>query len=227
MERISLGIQGLDSMTKGGLEKNSITLVSGATGTGKTILALQFLHQGALNNEQGLYLTFDESALSLKETVVGFGWDIDDFNDNVEVIEMNLEDVKELINSNFRVLGDVIKLKEPIRVVVDPITAITDMSDNKSKEEIALENLCAVLRNDGSTTLLLSNTERNPGESKDESVEPFVDSVIAMYLLLRGDAHYHALEVLKMRRTDHLNKRVWFKIDNGITVDYKEYTGIW
>ena len=46
LERIKTGIPGLDSIISGGIPKNTITLISGPPGSGKTILCLQFLYQG-------------------------------------------------------------------------------------------------------------------------------------------------------------------------------------
>ena len=54
VERIKTGVNGLDRVLKGGLRKNSSILITGAPGTGKTILALEFIYYGAKNyNENG------------------------------------------------------------------------------------------------------------------------------------------------------------------------------
>jgi circadian clock protein KaiC len=60
MERISTGVEGLDSMIGGGLPKSSITLISGPPGGGKSIFCFQFLYEGAKNGEKCLFLTMDK-----------------------------------------------------------------------------------------------------------------------------------------------------------------------
>ncbi|MDI6807071.1 MAG: ATPase domain-containing protein, partial [Candidatus Aenigmarchaeota archaeon] len=55
VERTSTGIPGLDKLIEGGYPKGSVVLVSGGPGTGKTLLGLQFIYQGAKANEPGVY----------------------------------------------------------------------------------------------------------------------------------------------------------------------------
>ena len=58
--RISSGVKGLDKLTMGGYSAGSINLIAGGPGSGKTILAIQFLISGILNGENGIYITFEE-----------------------------------------------------------------------------------------------------------------------------------------------------------------------
>jgi KaiC/GvpD/RAD55 family RecA-like ATPase len=60
IKRIKTGVQGLDTIIQGGFPKNSITLVSGPPGGGKSILCFQFLWEGVKNNEKCLFLTLDK-----------------------------------------------------------------------------------------------------------------------------------------------------------------------
>jgi circadian clock protein KaiC len=76
-ERVKTGIAGLDEMLAGGLMKGSAVLIKGAPGTGKTTLALQFLHHGAsVENEAGLLVTFEEFPHSLHRDAQSLGWDL-------------------------------------------------------------------------------------------------------------------------------------------------------
>ena len=72
LKRIKTGVPGFDKLIEGGLIQNSVNLLSGGTGTGKTIFCLQFLYSGAKeSNEKGIYISFEESSEDLKS---------DDFN---------------------------------------------------------------------------------------------------------------------------------------------------
>lgn len=64
-ERISFGVPGMDRLIQGGLPRNSVTLVSGTPGTGKSIMCLQYIYHGALHNEPGVYVTFEQSEREL------------------------------------------------------------------------------------------------------------------------------------------------------------------
>jgi circadian clock protein KaiC len=75
-ERVRTGAPGLDEMLGGGLPQASATVVQGGTGTGKTLLGLQFLLEGARNEEPGIHFTLEETANQLRRITHGFGWDL-------------------------------------------------------------------------------------------------------------------------------------------------------
>src|SRR5690606_27519461 len=86
MEKKSLastGIKGLDAFIGGGLPRNRLYLVEGDPGVGKTTLALQFLLEGAKNNEKVLLVSLAESPDELSAVAESHGWNlagIDVFN---------------------------------------------------------------------------------------------------------------------------------------------------
>jgi circadian clock protein KaiC len=80
-ERASTGIAGLDEMLGGGLPRSSSTVVQGATGTGKTLLALQFLREGARRAEPGIHFTLEETAGQLRGIARGFGWGLEELEE--------------------------------------------------------------------------------------------------------------------------------------------------
>ena len=72
------GIRGLDEITVGGLPRGRSTLVTGGTGSGKTLLGLQFLVAGARDyGEPGVLVTFEESAGKVSANVASLGFDLD------------------------------------------------------------------------------------------------------------------------------------------------------
>src|SRR5215203_2142664 len=71
------GIAGLDEITGGGLPRGRTTLLVGGSGSGKTILALQFLVNGAkLSNEPGIFVAFEETPSRIISNAETFGWDL-------------------------------------------------------------------------------------------------------------------------------------------------------
>ena len=84
-ERVPTGITGLDHLIEGGLPKGRSILVTGEPGTGKTILALQFLVDGLKRGEKGIYVTADESPMDVLEQAASLGWDLEE---RVEAKEM-------------------------------------------------------------------------------------------------------------------------------------------
>ncbi len=69
-------VDGLDKMLGGGLPRASATVLQGATGTGKTLLGLQFLIEGARRGEPGILFTLEETPDQLRAIAQGFGWDL-------------------------------------------------------------------------------------------------------------------------------------------------------
>lgn len=75
-ERVPTGIRGLDAMLGGGLPRASATVVQGGTGTGKTLLGLHFLLEGARRGEAGIHFTLEETAGQLRGIAQTLGWDL-------------------------------------------------------------------------------------------------------------------------------------------------------
>src|ERR1700752_3512874 len=72
------GIQGLDDVTLGGLPKGRPTLICGAAGCGKTLLAIEFLVRGATQfGEPGVFMAFEETADELAQNVSSLGFDLE------------------------------------------------------------------------------------------------------------------------------------------------------
>jgi len=75
-QRASTGVSGLDAMLGGGLPRASATIVQGGTGTGKTLLGLQFLLEGARQGEAGIHFMLEETPDQLRGIAQGLGWDL-------------------------------------------------------------------------------------------------------------------------------------------------------
>jgi circadian clock protein KaiC len=73
MRRVKTGIDGLDLLTGGGLPADTVTLVSGPAGSGKSLLCLQFACQGAVSeDEPALYVSMEESLESLTRALANY-----------------------------------------------------------------------------------------------------------------------------------------------------------
>jgi len=77
MDRVSTGVAGLDKMLRGGLIPRRPYVISGASGTGKTILAMQFIVEGLKRGEACMWVSLDEPPNELKANMTAFGWNLD------------------------------------------------------------------------------------------------------------------------------------------------------
>jgi KaiC/GvpD/RAD55 family RecA-like ATPase len=75
-EKVKTGVPGLDEMLEGGLIPGRTYVVSGASGTGKTTLAMQFLLEGTRRGERVMYVSLDEPPNEVRQNMRSFGWDI-------------------------------------------------------------------------------------------------------------------------------------------------------
>jgi circadian clock protein KaiC len=74
--RTQTGIEGFEEFSYGGIPKGRTTLVSGTSGSGKTIFASAFIYFGAMKfNEPGVFVTFEEIPEDIRRNMKSFGWD--------------------------------------------------------------------------------------------------------------------------------------------------------
>ncbi|MCK4729923.1 MAG: ATPase [Candidatus Aenigmarchaeota archaeon] len=201
-ERIKTGIPGLDKLIDGGLVKGSSVLISGGTGTGKTIFCLRCLWEGLQNDESGIYITLEETAEDLRRDALGFGWDLKKYEkkSKFKFVEKNI-----LEDTNFEFF-DVDRMKAS-RIVIDSISLLSLVVEDKSSMRGRLQELVKSLKERKITTLLIS-------ESIDEEhlsilgIEEFiVDGVIHLKSIPMGKMSQRTIEIRKMRET---------KINEGI-----------
>lgn len=79
MDRLPTGIKGLDDLLEGGLPRGTWTLIYGESGTGKTVIAMEFIWRGLCQGEGCLYDLTDRPVESLREYFRSFGWDLTPF----------------------------------------------------------------------------------------------------------------------------------------------------
>lgn len=118
MDRVRTGIGGFDGLIEGGFPAGSNVLLTGLPGTGKTIFALQYLYNGAMNGENGIYVTLDESFDMIKGQAKQFGWDFDklEAENKIAFISVRLGRTKLDIFDQIREARDKVNAK---RVVFD------------------------------------------------------------------------------------------------------------
>jgi circadian clock protein KaiC len=93
------GIAGLDELTGGGLPRGRTTLLVGGSGSGKTILALQFLVHGAeQRGEPGIFVAFEETPARIVGNAETFGWNLDELQQG-KLYFMDAQPAPDLVQS--------------------------------------------------------------------------------------------------------------------------------
>jgi circadian clock protein KaiC len=121
MKKIKTGIPGLDTLVGGGIPVDSVVLLSGSAGTGKTVLSLQFLTEGCLKyGQKGLYISFEEREDKIRDQAGQFGWDFARLEKDrmlrvVSISRMTLGQI-------FDEIAKEIDAFKPNRLVIDSVT---------------------------------------------------------------------------------------------------------
>jgi circadian clock protein KaiC len=133
LARAPTGIEGLDEITGGGLPAGRPTLVCGTAGSGKTMLAMEFLVRGATQfGEPGVFMMFEENASELTANVRSLGFDLKNLVarkkivlDYVHVERSEIEETGEYdLEGLFIRLGHAIDSIGAKRVVLDTVEAL-------------------------------------------------------------------------------------------------------
>ena len=216
------GIPGLDDVIEGGLKRDSNTLIGGCTGSGKTILAMQFIVNGIKKfNEPGVYVTFEEDREEVYEDMIRFGWDLAELErqGKFAFIRYTPEQVGKVLKTGGGVIRDIIDKIKAKRIVIDSISAFTLLHEGELEKREACLDLFKILKKWKCTTLVIGQYYAAEERRESTAVEFEVDGIIWLYNIKREEIRVRAIEVFKMRGTKHSAKIFPFEItDSGITI---------
>jgi len=222
--RAKTGITGFDELISGGLERESITLVVGASGTGKTIFSMQYLYKGVVEfNEPGVFISFEEDRDQLLKQANQFGWDFEKIEkeDKFRLLVFKPHQVTKILEEGGGQIRDALAEISAKRVVVDSITAYGLLfKDDYKRREKTLE-FFSLLRKWGVTSLVICEDSPKDVEEQEGSIGFISDGILSMYYEQDAEKgiRIHSLEVLKMRGTKHTNKLCAMNFEaEGITV---------
>jgi circadian clock protein KaiC len=228
--RISSGNSDLDEMCGGGFFRDSVTLVSGATGTGKTLTVTQFLQGGATSGERCLLLAFEESRDQLVRNANGWGFDFEKMErDGMLRVVCDYPDVSGLEDWLVTIQG-IIRDFKPKRVALDSLSALENVGTAKAFREFVI-GLTSFIKHQEITGMFTSTTgSLMGGDSITEShISTLTDSIILLrYVEMFGEMK-RGLTVLKMRGSGHDKAIREFTIGKGgmqMGRAFKNVTGI-
>jgi circadian clock protein KaiC len=228
-ERITSGISNLDKLIEGGFEKQSINLLIGTSGSGKTIGAIQYILEGLKRNEPGLFVTFEEEKEDFYKNMLKFGWDLEAYEKRgtFTFLEYNPEKVRTMLEEGGGAIENVILKNKISRVAIDSMSSFMLLFNNELERREATLKLFRMIRNWKCTTLLTYEADPFAKEKLENSdIEFETDSVILLYLLLKKNQRKRYLEILKMRGTKHATKIYPCEIKKeGLSVGKKPISG--
>src|SRR5437868_8226287 len=217
-------------MGGGGFFRDSVTLVSGATGTGKTLAVTQFLSGGAAKGERCLLLAFEESREQLFRNATGWGVDFEAMErDGLLRVVCDYPDVMGL-EDWLITIQSIIREFEPARVALDSLSALERIGTIKAVRELVI-GVTSFIKQQEITGIVTSTTASLMGGSSitETNISTLTDSIILLrYVEMFGEMK-RGITVLKMRGSIHDKGIREFTIDQkGMHLGrrFKNVTGI-
>ena len=217
-EKMSLGVRELDEMCGGGIYRDSLVMVTGATGTGKTLMGVQFIAAGLAAGERGLLLSFEENPSQLIRNARSWGVDLETAQSDgrLRVVSryperVGLEDLLVEIKHNVDEFA-------PRRFVIDSMTALEHNAPPRAFREFGV-GLTGFLKGRGVGTLMTTTLPSLLGGEHATAVylSTITDSIIALRYYDLDSKIKRAVLVLKLRGGAHANAMHEYEItDTGM-----------
>jgi len=219
-ERYSSGFPGLDAMIHGGLLRDSICIVRGPTGSGKTMLAGLYARAGAMRGERVVYYGFEEPKPILLRNFASIGMRMDDLEKagNLRVIcrypeALSLEDLLVDLRLGMEQFG-------PSLVVMDSISSIEHASSEKGFRQFMI-GMTSILRQHGRSALLTQTvTAGETGDHTAPYLSTIADAILTLDYSVRDYQLKRTLRVIKLRGSAHETHPYRLSIgEGGLTVE--------
>lgn len=217
------GIQGFDEITFGGLPKGRPTLITGGAGSGKTMLAMEFLIRGATQfDEPGVFIAFEETHQDLVANFASRGYDLEKLEQDkkliIDYIYIERSEIEETgeydLEALFIRLGDAIDTIGAKRIVLDTIEVLFSGLTNTAILRAELRRLFRFLKDKG-VTAVVTGERGGEGQLTRYGLEEYVaDCVVMLDHRMQEQIATRRLRVLKYRGSSHATNEFPFIITN-------------
>jgi circadian clock protein KaiC len=203
-ESVPSGSAELDTLLGGGLARGTSTLLTGAAGTGKSVLAMQFARSAVQRGERVAVYMFDERLATARARAKGIWPDIEDsrFDDRltmrqVEPTEMSPGEFTTMVT---RAVDDGVSL-----IVIDSLNGFMQAMPNERMLAVHVHELLSFLAGRGVTTLMTLVQRGIFGAPVDEAAEVsyLADTVVLLRYFEHTGAVRQAVSVVKKRTGPH------------------------
>ena len=208
VEKIKSGIPGFNALVDGGINKNSVNVVIGAAGTGKTTMVFQFLKRGLEEGKEGIHITLDETSEQLIKEAENLGWDdVRDYVKSEQLIFMEAtgSDFLTFIENELPELIGNWEGSTDARIGIDPLTPVLWSVKEEYRQREVISSLFRMTRKIG--TVLSTLEEHNTfGTLKGaEAIIPMylADSVIHLSYMGLGFSLNRMVKIIKCRSSWH------------------------
>jgi circadian clock protein KaiC len=212
-EKLTTGIKSLDEMVAGGFYRGSITLIAGASGTGKTTACLQLLVANAKNGEKTLYLSFEEPVGQIMRTLKNYGLDHEKLSEKFTIESYVPEALTPL--QYYTLIREHVETFHPTILALDTLTAV---QRTLSEEDfITFVRYLQLICKEKSLTMIMTSASRTMAEATGSGISTLADNIILMRYNEVEKMMMREMVVLKTRGTAHERKVKLYEIaERGI-----------
>jgi circadian clock protein KaiC len=218
-ERVSTGIERLDTMLHGGYFRGSTVLVTGAPGTAKSTLAAAFAEASARRGDRCLFVSFDESSSEIVRNLLSISLDLAPqiASGNLRILAVQTG----ALNAEQHLIGIKAAMREyePHALVIDPLSAVLRSATDAITMEVP-RRLIYYTKSRGITMLSTSLVENSESpESTEMNVSTIADTWIHLSYKVQVAERNRMLTIVKSRGAGHSRQaRELVLSDQGITL---------
>jgi len=214
---------GFDEILYGGLPEGRTTLIEGGPGTGKSILALEFLYRGALAGEPGILVAFEERSSAIRRNALTLGWDLDGLEKagKLAIIEARLDPATVISGDfNIKALLAIIEGQSGAigagRIVFDALDVLMRLYDDPTRERSEMYSLHEWLLDREMTAILtVKAAEGSSIFGRYEFLEYMADCVLRLIQRPGEWVSTRELQIIKYRGSDFGRNAYPFVIQPG------------
>jgi len=220
---------GLDELMGGGFPAGSCVLVSGKIGTGKSIFAMQFIAKGITDyGEFGVLVSLESGKEDLYNYASEFGWQLQRLEKEgslqilggpISTVSREMREAKATIEDLISEIVEAVETSKSKRMALERVDLLPLLSPEEPDIMVQLSDLKERLGELGCTSILTSEIREGREELSGVGAEEILDGVIVLYYEGEGLTRDRALEIRKMRGTEHTNMLQFFDITGeGIAI---------
>jgi circadian clock protein KaiC len=216
MTRVTSGHPEIDEMCGGGFFRDSVTLVSGATGTGKTLLVTNFLAGGAAAGEKAILFGFEESRGQLFRNARGWGVDFEQLEADGKLKVICLYPEAQGLPDHLLTIQGIVDEFAPTRIAVDSLSALERIAPDTGFREFLISLTSFIKKREIAGLCTATSKSLIGGQSVSEQhISTMTDSIILLRYIQEQQTMHRGLMVLKMRGSEHAKEIRRFTIDSG------------
>lgn len=216
MKRVTSGNPSIDGMCGGGFFRDSVTLVSGATGTGKTLLVTNFLAGGVAAGERALLMGYEESQGQLFRNARGWGVDFERMKAEGKLRVSCLYPETHSLLEHLLIIQALVDEFKPGRIAVDSLSALERIASETGFREFLISLTSFIKKREIAGLCTATSKSLVGGRSVSEQhISTLTDSIILLRYVQEQQTMHRGLMVLKMRGSEHAKEIRRFAIDGA------------